>query len=55
MRRKRLGPDALRDLHVYGGMLMVAVAASVVYAPAGPVVYGLFLAWLGLFWGGPRK
>lgn len=40
-------PD-LRDIHVYGGGLMVAAGAWMAYPPAGPVALGALLLYLGL-------
>ena len=40
-------PD-LRDLHVYGGAALVVLGAARVYRPAGYLVAGLLLLYLGL-------
>ena len=40
-------PD-LRDLHVYGGAALVTIGAALVYPPAGWMVAGLCLIYLGL-------
>jgi len=40
-------PDA-RDLHVYGGGLLVALGAWMTYPPAAPAVFGALLLYLGL-------
>lgn len=46
----KISPEAAGELHTYGGALMLAAGASWAYPPAGPIVLGLFLTWLGLFW-----
>lgn len=46
--------ELIGDAHVYGGALAVALGASLVHPPAGPMVFGFFLSWLGLFWRGRR-
>ena len=40
------------DAHVYGGALILAIGAGTAYPPLGPISFGLFLCWLGLFWRG---
>jgi hypothetical protein len=45
----------VRNLHAYGGASIVALGAGWVYPPAGVIVMGVFLAWLGLYWGRPSK
>ena len=54
-RRRRWGlalrdalPDA-RDLHVYGGGALVAVGAWLAYRPAGWILGGILLLYLGLW------
>lgn len=37
-----------RDVHVYGGGLLLASGAGLVYAPAGLIVFGALLLYLGL-------
>lgn len=47
------GPDRralLIDLHVYGGLLLLAAGASWAWPPAGPMIFGAGLAALGR-WG----
>ncbi len=39
------------DLHTYGGAALVAGGAGWAYPPAGLIVFGVVLMWLGLFWG----
>lgn len=53
--KKRMNPALLRDAHAYGGAGLVAFGAWLIYPPAAAVVYGAFLAWLGLFYGRARK
>lgn len=38
----------IRDAHVYGGGLLLASGAWMVYAPAGLIVFGALLLYLGL-------
>jgi hypothetical protein len=40
-------PD-LRDIHVYGGGLLIAVGAWMWFPPAAPMVLGALLVYLGL-------
>ena len=40
-------PD-VRDLHVYGGGILVAVGAWIILPGAGLVVFGALLVYLGL-------
>ena len=49
-RLARLVPflPSLRDLHVYGGGILVAVGAGNMWAPLGPAVFGILLVYLGL-------
>jgi hypothetical protein len=44
---RQLAPS-LRDLHVYGGGLSVAVGAWMAWPPAAPMVAGVLLIYLGL-------
>lgn len=39
----------LRDLFVFGGMMLVTVGAGMVYLPAAPIIAGLVLLVVGLF------
>lgn len=39
---------SFRDLHVYGGLVLMAVGAAMAYRPAGYFLAGLVLLWLGL-------
>lgn len=48
----KIDPELVGDLHTYGGALACAAGAAWVYPPAGLIVFGAFLAWLGLFWRG---
>lgn len=36
------------DVHVYGGALLIAGGAAVIYLPAGPITLGVILLGLGL-------
>ena len=38
----------VRDLHVYGGLLLAAGGIAAFLPPAAFIVSGVFLAWLGL-------
>lgn len=40
-------PD-LRDLHVYGGILLAGVGAGMLNIPSALLVVGLLIAYLGL-------
>lgn len=40
-------PD-FRDLHVYGGGLLLAGGAWAIYPPAGPMAFGCLLLVIGL-------
>ena len=42
--------ELVGDLHTYGGAVLVAGGASWAYPPAGLIVFGAVLMWLGLFW-----
>ena len=54
----RLSPQAkaelIGDAHVYGGSLVSAIGAGLAYPPLGPIVFGGFVLWLGLFWRAKR-
>lgn len=41
----------IADAHAYGGALLVATGAALWSMPAGLVVFGGFLVYVGLFWG----
>ena len=45
----------VRDLHVYGGALIVATGAGMAHPAAALVVFGAFMVFLGLFWRGPQR
>lgn len=40
-------PDAM-DIHVYGGIALIAVGCWLAYRPAGLIAPGLAILWLGL-------
>lgn len=42
---------SLRDLHVYGGGLLLAVGAGMAWRPGAPLVLGAMLVFLGLYAG----
>ena len=42
--------ELVGDLHTYGGAVLVAGGAGWAYPPAGLIVFGAMLMWLGLFW-----
>lgn len=44
--------ELIGDMHTYGGAVLLSVGAWMAYAPAGLIVIGVFLTWLGLFWRG---
>lgn len=46
----RIGPflPDFKDVHVYLGGLLLAVGAGSAWSPAGPMVAGAFLLYLGL-------
>lgn len=46
--------ELLGDAHVYGGGLLFAIGASLAYPPLGPIAFGAFILWLGLFWRAKR-
>jgi hypothetical protein len=54
IRRVRAAVD-LRDLHVYGGAVVVAGGIQVWSAPAALIWLGLFLVFLGLVVARPRR
>lgn len=41
-------PEVLRDLHVYGGGVLVASGLSLASPPAGPIALGVLFIFLGL-------
>lgn len=38
----------IRDLHVYGGIILMAAGTAAMFPPAALILSGVFLAWLGL-------
>lgn len=46
--------ELVGDAHVYGGALLVALGAGFVHPPLGPIVFGAFACFLGLFWRGRK-
>lgn len=42
-----IAPD-FRDVHVYGGAVMIAVGAGMWFPPAAPMLFGAVLLYLGL-------
>ena len=50
----RLSPQAkaelIGDAHVSGGGLLFAIGAGLAHPPLGPIAFGGFVLWLGLFW-----
>ena len=42
-----VSPD-LRDLHVYGGSVLITIGSALIYPPAGWITAGLCLLYLGL-------
>lgn len=46
--RLRPALPSVRDLHVYGGGVLVALGAWMAWPPAAPAVLGLLLLYLGL-------
>lgn len=48
----KIRPETWGDLHAYGGALLLSAGASWAYPPAGLILFGAFLSWLGLFWRG---
>lgn len=47
MKLRSLLPD-FRDLHVYGGGVLMAVGMGCLWRPAGLIVFGAFLLYMGL-------
>lgn len=50
-----MNPSAIRDLHVYGGALLMGLGVGAIHLPAGIASVGVFLCAVGLFYGRPSR
>jgi len=48
LKKKENRVGLVRDFHAYGGWALASWGAHLVFPPAGLVMFGVFLTWLGL-------